>query len=219
MSQHILAVVGDYYHDRELARRSLNKILAPFIQEKKIHLYYADVTELAERLKQRPDAVILFAEDRLDPQHQPEKRWMTPEIEQQIESYTSAGGLWLAWHSGLASYAEDGAYVTMLRGCFEHHPEVHQEVTYYPVPGTPLGELGRHFCFLDEHYFVKCREEETEVFLRSESVNGKSIAGWYHDYGNGSVICITPAHLAEGLLNEEFVHLMRQLFATGLQWA
>ncbi|WP_052087821.1 hypothetical protein [Paenibacillus wynnii] len=68
------------------------------------------------------------------------------------------------------------------------------------------------FSFKDEHYFVECAEDKTEVFLRSTSSDGASAAGWAHFFGRGRVGCITPAHLAEGLLNPDFIAVMRRLF-------
>lgn len=215
--KHILAIVGDFYHDRQLATDSLNRIVKPFVEQGLVQLRYGAVTELADRLKEQPDAVVLFTEDRIDPQGSPDKRWMTSEAEHQIQAYVAAGGVWIAWHSGLASYAEDGEYVNMLRGSFDYHPDVHREVIYTPVAGTALGGGGDRFGFLDEHYFVHCREEETEVFLRSESVDGESVAGWAHPYGSGKVVCITPAHREEGLMNEAFASVMRQGVAWGLE--
>ncbi|KRE46591.1 hypothetical protein ASG81_11075 [Paenibacillus sp. Soil522] len=60
------------------------------------------------------------------------------------------------------------------------------------------------FEFVDEHYFVHCDEENTEVFLRSASTDGESIAGWRHRFAAGRVSCLTPAHREEGLLHSDF---------------
>lgn len=208
----VLAIVGDYYHDRELAKQSLDQILKPFTDEGAVQVNYISSGDLATELEKQPDVVILFAEDRIDPQNQPEARWMTSEVAHKIEAYVFKGGSWIAWHAGLASYPEDEEYVRMLRGYFISHPSIHAEVTYTPVEGTKLGALGEPFQFKDEHYFVACSEENTEVFLRSTSRDGESTAGWTHAYGDGRVGCITPAHLAEGLLNPAFIEVMRRLF-------
>ncbi|WP_055106330.1 ThuA domain-containing protein [Paenibacillus ihumii] len=209
----MLVIVGDYYHDAELARHSLEKVAEPYVQAGRLQLTYAGVGHCEQELNLAPDLVVLFAGNYMNPQAEPENYWMTERLAERIERYVADGGAWLAWHSGLASYPNDSVYVRMLRGHFLMHPEQHSLVTYTPLSGTDLGRLGEAFSFMDEHYFVDCKEEETNVFLRSSSVEGEAAAGWYHSYGSGRVGCITPAHLSEGLLMPRFIDTMRSLVA------
>ncbi|WP_141500494.1 ThuA domain-containing protein [Paenibacillus luteus] len=202
----IAALVGDYYHKEELARASLQGALAEPIASGALQLLLVSDTEhLISVLDDKPDAVILFAENRVAPEAQPDLHWMTPDIEARIVQYVDEGGGWLAWHSGLASYPADGSYTGMLRGYFLSHPEQHKRVTYLAANG----QLDKAFEFVDEHYFVHCEEENTEVFLRSSSVDGSSIAGWRHPYGAGKISCLTPAHREEGLLHPDFLRLLK----------
>ncbi|MOA10651.1 Trehalose utilization [compost metagenome] len=198
----IVALVGDYYHQEELARESLLKAAAAKIASGQLQIDFAkDPAEFLAKLENGPDAAILFAEDRIDPVDHPDARWMTTDISDKIVQYVEGGGGWLAWHSGLASYPVDSGYVHMLRGYFLMHPDKHKPVRY-----TAEGSKGADsFELLDEHYFVHCEEESTEVYLRSTSVDGQSIAGWRHSYGTGRVSCLTPAHRAEGLLDVHFL--------------
>lgn len=209
----ILVILGDYYHDAELARQSFQVVAEPYVKEGKFQLTYAGVEHCEQELHKAPDLVVLFAGSYIDPQAEQVRYWMTEQIAEQIEKYVTDGGAWLAWHSGLASYPEEGAYVKMLRGHFLMHPEQHSQVTYTPLPGTELGVLGEAFSFMDEHYFVACKEDETNVFMRSSSVDGEAVAGWYHRYGAGRIGCMTPAHLSEGLLMPQFIEVMRSLIA------
>ncbi|WP_438349998.1 ThuA domain-containing protein [Paenibacillus sp. FA6] len=220
----VLAIVGDFYHDLALIQQSLTEILSPHIAEGKVQLEFCEPSWISERLNDKPDITILFAENRVDPQNEPELRWMTSEVSKQIEQYVEQDGAWIAWHAGMASYDEDCEYVQMLRGSFLYHPSENAEVTYHPVldksiPWTEssdlVSELGMNrgsFSFLDEHYFVKCDEANTHVFLRSSSKDGEAPAGWIHTYGQGRVGCITPAHRSEGLFHPSFIVCMRHLF-------
>lgn len=194
----IVAVVGDFYHRAEDSTEALNQALKSMIDSGELSLRYISVEQLHAALAEGPDAVVLFAEDRLSPQEDENARWMSQEVSASIASYVEAGGGWLAWHSGLASYDKAGSYVSMLQGYFLHHPELHQPVTYTRQDQSS-------FEIMDEHYFVACNEEQTEVFLRSDSVDGSSIAGWRHPYGDGRVCCLTPAHRLKGLLNPELL--------------
>ncbi|MDQ8735823.1 ThuA domain-containing protein [Paenibacillus sp. LHD-38] len=203
----LVALVGDFYHKKELASDSLHKALAEHIAASEIEVHLvSNPDQLIRELHNHPAAVVLFAEDRVAPIEQPDLKWMTPALSDQIVQYVENGGGWLAWHSGLASYPPDSSYTQMLRGYFLSHPEQNKQVSYAPADD---GQQDR-FSFVDEHYFVRCDEENTEVFLRSFSEDGESIAGWRHPYGAGRVSCVTPAHREEGLLHSEFLSLLRR---------
>lgn len=205
----VVAIVGDFYHDVELAKESLLEALSPFIEDKKIELKFSLVTDIAEELKVQPDMVVLFAEDRIDPQVDPDLKWMTKEVSDHIVQYVENGGAWFGWHSGLASYDVASSYVGMLHGYFISHPDQNKPVRYTYVGETVFGEAVTPFEFLDEHYMVYCDEPNTNVFLRSSSEDGESIAGWHHAFGKGQVCCLTPAHRREGLMDPTFNRLLR----------
>ncbi|MBM7569976.1 ThuA domain-containing protein [Aquibacillus albus] len=212
MKKKITAVLGDFYHERSIAVKSFESAVQRLNQQSntELEIDYLPVSELMENIQTNPDAVVLFAENRINPQDDVVKRWMTEDDASLINKYVENGGGWLAWHAGLASYENMKEYITMLRGHFIHHPKEHQVVHYYADSTSDSIHVEKSFEFLDEHYFVHCDEQNTNVFLKSESVDGSSIAGWYHEYGKGQVVCLTPAHLEEGLLNEDFLNILVQ---------
>jgi len=205
MAQRIVAVLGDYYHRADWAEGALRRALAPLPD---VELRLADESALAEALEERPELVVLFKEDRVDPEAPAPRRWMDEALQRRIAAYVEDGGSWLAWHSGLASYDPEGAYVGMLRGCFLSHPAAHQWVRY--VGATPEETS---YELYDEHYFVACDESRTDVFLRSSSVDGASIAGWAHAFGRGRVCCYTPAHTEAALAGEDVAAALRRRIA------
>jgi len=204
----IIAVVGDYYHPEENCREALRLAL----KGENADLRFVATDRLADALEESPDVVVLFKEDRIAPHEDGHARWMTEPVATAVTRYVEQGGGWLAWHSGLASYDPAGTYIRMLRGHFLHHPQTHQTVRYMPE-GSAFGQT-QAFEFPDEHYFVKCDESHTEVFLRSSSIDGESIAGWRHRVGQGRVCCLTPAHLPAGLTNPDFLRVL----GGALQW-
>ncbi|MDQ0224301.1 ThuA domain-containing protein [Metabacillus niabensis] len=204
MTKRIVALLGDYYHDAELSKNALQLAVQ---QINDVEVEYRTVQELNSCLKQAPDAVVLFAENRLNPQDEIINTWMDEQIAKNISQYVRSGGGWLAWHSGLAGYEIAEEYIEMTHGYFEYHPKQHEMVTYSFDQNNEFFQKGE-LAFLDEHYFVKCDEEKTNVFLTSTSVDGKSIAGWHHQFGNGRVVCLTPAHLKEGLEHPVLVQLL-----------
>ncbi|MCR2822137.1 ThuA domain-containing protein [Lederbergia panacisoli] len=213
MTKRIIAMVGDFYHKEEWAVASLNKALEELPQ---VTVEYASTENIIEHVQSKPDAVVLFKENRLNPQDEDIQTWMDDEVASAISEYVQEGGGWVAWHSGLASYENIEPYTSMLKGYFEYHPDKHQIVTYKTVEGTAITK-NSEFEFLDEHYFVFCDEENTNVFLTSESVDGSSIAGWTHEYGKGCVVCLTPAHLEEGLLHQMMTSLLANSIKLSLQ--
>ncbi|MCR2802407.1 ThuA domain-containing protein [Paenibacillus soyae] len=209
MGKHLIwAYVGDFYHKAEWAKAALEGALAVSIADGSVELRFAgDTEEFVAGLREKPAAAVLFAENRTDPERMHDKVWMTGKHAADIVRYVEGGGGWLAWHSGLASYPEEGEYAAMLKGYFLSHPSEHQLVRYTPA-GSP-GLAAEAFELMDEHYFVECREAETDVFLRSESVDGSSIAGWRHASGAGRVCCLTPAHREDGLADGTFRSLLQ----------
>jgi hypothetical protein len=204
----ISAVVGDYYHRGEWAEEALRKSLES-IEHADLRL--VSVSDLASEFEQKPDLIILFKEDRLNPTDEQIDLWMHHGVQDGIVRYVENGGSWLAWHSGFASYDPEGPYVQMLRGHFEHHPDKHQMVRYSAVSNSIGLECESGYEILDEHYFVKCDEEHTNVILRSSSVDGDSIAGWAHTYGDGKVCCFAPAHNYEGLQHPGVVNSLSRI--------
>jgi type 1 glutamine amidotransferase len=200
----VVAIIGDYYHRPEHIAEALNQALRSRIDSGELDLKYIAIEQLQDALTEQPNVIIMFAEDRVTPEINNEAKWMSAEMATLIVRYVEEGGSWLAWHSGLASYDPDGAYVTMLRGHFLYHPDEHQLVRYSLEGKTDSFEI------LDEHYFVACHTEQTEVFLRSESIDGSSVAGWRHTFGEGRVCCLTPAHRLEGLLHQEALKLLNE---------
>jgi type 1 glutamine amidotransferase len=203
----LTAVLGDYYHSHEWAKETLETALN--IGKEDMEIDYCHPEQLPEVLSKQPDVVILFKENRYNPVDENVETWMTEELSLVITNYVENGGSWLAWHSGLASYPVEGSYVKMLKGSFLYHPEKHQYVHYKAVEGNALVPSSSSFEIMDEHYFVHCDKENTNVFLVSESIDGKAEAGWFHHYGSGKVCCLTPAHNRNGLLNENFLSVLR----------
>jgi type 1 glutamine amidotransferase len=147
-------------------------------------------------------------ENRINPEDEAVRLWMTPDIENQITSYVANGGSFFAWHTGLSSYVQKGKFVSMLKGSFRFHPSINKPVKYITKQNDFFDISPVAFEVMDEHYFVECDLQNTNVFMYSESADGASVAGWAHNFGKGRVCCITPTHRLEGLTNPEFLKLL-----------
>ncbi|MCM3690435.1 ThuA domain-containing protein [Neobacillus niacini] len=204
----LAAVLGDYYHSSEWAKQSLETALS--FGKEDLQIDYCTSEQLPEILEKQPDVVIHFKENRVNPANEIVETWLTQEVTSKITNYVENGGSWLAWHSGLASFPVEGAYIKMLKGYFLYHPQKHHLVHYKAIGGNSVLPSTTSFEIVDEHYFVHCDSENTNVFLFSESIDGQSPAGWCHSFGAGKVCCLTPAHNKEGLLNEGFLETLRK---------
>jgi type 1 glutamine amidotransferase len=211
----IIAILGDYYHEEVLLQQSLYKAVETLTTDtEQIKVEYIKVEQLAEKLQERPNAVILSKGNKINPTEKNAEYWMNEILEKQICQYVHQGGGWFLWHSGLSSYECFKDYYSMVRGKFDFHPSKHQVVTYQNNNTDIMWKENISFQVTDEHYFVTCEERKTNVFLYAKSIKGKTVAGWRHEYGKGRVICLTPAHTKEGLLNLEF----GKLLSLSLKW-
>ncbi|QIZ07202.1 ThuA domain-containing protein [Priestia megaterium] len=164
-------------------------------------------------LYDKPDLFINAKMDQLNPKDEQVITWLTEDLDKMLENYVKEGGSVLAWHAGMAGYKSESNYIRMLRGYFVYHPPGLQNVTYMLEENEKSGE--NTFSISEEHYFVHCDKTNTEVDLWSIGVDGESIAGWNHSYGNGKICCFTPAHTKEGMLNEN----ISRLLAEKINWA
>ena len=194
----IIALVGDYYHEQSMCKQALNQATEQFDD---LSLEYTDENQFIGRLGENPDAVIIFKGNKLNPKDQHPDTWLNEEDAKKLAKYVEDGGALFAWHSGIASYEVD-AYVNLLKGKFTHHPP-QKMIRYQTCPSTNFFADEFEYTLYDEHYFIECNEEEVDVFLRSYSEDGESIAGWTYHYGKGRVLCLTPSHNEEALLHDQ----------------
>lgn len=209
----IVAVTGDFYHNGAAIEEAIRRSLQADLQSGSVKLDVVRFDQLSAALEGKPDAVVIFKEGRLDPTGTAAGEWMTASVEEAVERYVREGGVWIAWHSGLAGNDKESKYYQLLKGYFEYHPSVHQTVTYTAVPG--MSSMEGSYSAVDEHYFVACDTDNTQVFLSAASVDGESPAGWQHAYGSGNVICYTPGHTNESMLHDTQLHWLRTILMGG----
>jgi type 1 glutamine amidotransferase len=202
----IFSVLGDYYHSHDMASEALGKALASMNSRAVLEDIGAD--RLPAALEENPALVILDKINRLNPDGANAKDWMTPELEKRIVDYVGSGGSFIAWHAGLAGYPKDGPFIRMLGGSFITHPQENRITRYASAEPLLITDKPYAFEVPDEHYFVECDTARTNVFLVSESADGRCEAGWAHEYGRGRVLCITPTHRLEGFSNPEMLRLL-----------
>jgi len=202
----VYAIVGDFYHNHDVMFNALS-LCAQRLGGIQLKREFIDHIEAV--IKQKPDAIIIARENRINPEEETEPReWLTNALDDLLEAYVSDGGNLFALHTGIASYDTNSKYIQMLRGHFVSHPPEHCPVTYYSDDyDFTIAE--------DEKYFVEVDENNTQVFLRAKSEHGEQLAGWKHTYGRGRVICLCPTHTKDGFKHEQ----IKKLLDESLNWA
>ncbi|QIZ07176.1 ThuA domain-containing protein [Priestia megaterium] len=204
----IVALLGDYWHDRDDAKAGLEAAFSRLPYKEEIDLQYITYEEVSQVLDDKPDLFINAKMAQLNPLDEQVITWLTEDLDKKIVSYIKEGGSILAWHTGIAGYPSESNYIKMLRGYFVYHPPGLQHVTYLWKENEKGGEIA--FSLSDEHYFVHCDAANTDVDLWSTSADGDAIAGWKHSYGKGKICCFTPAHTKEGMLNKNISSLLAE---------
>lgn len=206
----IITIVGDYFHDHDDILTFIKKAVSK-TSEKDLTIEDLPVGSIQEAISKNPEIIILGLEDRINPLDEVVNTWFDASIEKSLVDYVKNGGHLIAWHSALASYPEQSDYIKMLKGYFISHPDYHPETRYTSI-GTDFGSID--VTFVEEQYFVEVNEKETTPFLKSESVEGISLAGWYHSFGEGKVLCFCPTHTKEGYANKE----LQELFSNCIKY-
>lgn len=213
MSKIIYSFLGDYYHNHDDSYEVIKKVTQTVGG---IDLFDEKIENIEVALAKNPDVLIIYKENRLNPNAIDDEFWLTPEIDEKIYNYVKNGGKIIGLHAGISSYPSDSKYMDILKGKFLTHPEKMCEVKYVFDNPQAVGykEL-IDYTIVDEHYFTAVDVANTTVFLRSVSEHGEYPAGWYHPYEKGYVICVTPAHSKEGLNDTDtlnlYTHILKEI--------
>ena len=207
----IYSFLGDFYHEHDHSYPSVKKA----VEANNAALADCKLAEISAVIDQNPAAIILGCENRINPEDDIVNFWLTSALDEKITAYVRNGGLLVVLHAALASYPEDSKYVDMVKGYFISHPEEHCKVRY--MGKLPLASSAAFdYEIMDEFYIVHVNENETNIYMRTESAeHGKGIGGWYHSYGAGKVIVIIPTHRQDGYEHPETIRLISE----GLAWA
>ena len=191
----LFSFLGDRYHDK----KAFFDVLSEALKKQFGSFQVEEGQNLEEALRENPNSIVI-AKWGLS---ESGTFWLDEELVQLLTHWAENGGRLFVWHSGLARYPQ--SYAELVGGRFIFHPE-RTSVRYFT-------EDGFSFEIFDEHYFVELRGN-VEVFLWSESIFGRSTAGWKKLLGSGKILTLTPAHDEEALKNEKF----KQLLEKSLNW-
>jgi hypothetical protein len=134
--------------------------------------------------------------------------WVTEDNDGLFTDFVAAGGGLLVIHGGIAGYAHLPLLRALMGGAFVKHPP-QCPVTLQPTGGHPLAEGCTPATVRDEHFFVTLDDDESDVFLTTQSENGTQPGGWTRTEGEGRVCVLTPGHNPEVWACPSFQALLR----------
>ena len=197
-----LGFFGDFYHKEE-AQHTFFSAAAPGVN-------WQSVTPLAFDWDQLDhyELVVMAAENRLDPPRS-DASWMSAAHENRLVDWVEKGGNLLAFHSGLASYPEGGAYAALAGGSFQFHPVEHPRFRFVPEQiQHPLLAGVEAFELTDEQYFVRRPASGSLLLGKLESADyGTYSAFWCAERGKGRIVGLTPGHTPASLTNPGLIRL------------
>ncbi|CAM4382806.1 type 1 glutamine amidotransferase [Paenibacillus endophyticus] len=191
-------ICDDYWHPGKLVTEGLE-----LLSEQGYTFHYIQhASEWSREWMNEHDAVVLAKSNQVSAVD--ETPWLTPDIQQQFQSYVEEGKGLLVLHAGAVGYRAEPLFYELVGGVFEHHPEA------CPVTISSLNEeLGiaiaqGTYTIHDEHYFMEVIDERIQVFMQSESVHGTQPAGWVREQGKGRVCVLTPGHFLHVLQHTDY---------------
>jgi type 1 glutamine amidotransferase len=205
----IYSILGDFYHAHAHVLYAVNEAVK---QIPGAQLFDRKIEEIENVLAEKPDILVLACENRVAPQEDETRMWLTPALDEKLAAYVEGGGKFLAIHAALASYPADSRYVGMLRGSFRAHPQEHYPVRFVSNEKSVLGDFD--FTVTDEFYQLNVDTNSTNVFMTSECDYGQDYGGWWHNFGAGRVLALVPTHNEEGFKHPETIRLYKE----GLSW-
>jgi len=202
-----LGFFGDFYHQAGPQRELFQK--AGSLDWTWASVVGFDWSTLAEY-----QVMVLAVENRVDPEHSTEG-WMTDGHTQGLDAWVRAGGSLVVFHSGLASYPEDGAHAALVGGSFQFHPRPHPKYRFVPgATGHRLTTGVDPFEVTDELYFVRRDPKGSTLLATAESPEyGSSAAFWCAHRGRGRIVGLTPGHNRETLAHPGLVKLVGNVLA------
>jgi len=216
----ILLLCDDRYHPGNVPIAGLEPL---FIAD-----VVTDTTNFEFATLAKYDVVILSKSDHIsETNHSP---WKTTEVQKVFVEYVENGGGLLVAHSGTVAGEDTTLLDNLIGSKFVMHPN-RAPVTVGVVKPHTVTENVEIFCELDEQYRLEILQDDIDILLASyapaqgdaakyetDSYNNYPAhiapCGYVRTQGKGRICVLTPGHLTEVWLNEEF----QKLLANGVRW-
>jgi scyllo-inositol 2-dehydrogenase (NADP+) len=134
---------------------------------------------------------------------------MTPDREKGLLEYVRSGGGFVGVHSAIASFRGSKAYLDMLNGEFDFHPEQHEFKIKIVDPNHYITTRVPDFTVYDEMYHLKGFDPSRCTVLAQTEWQGKQVPMAYvRNYGKGRLAYLAPGHADPTWKNPEFIKML-----------
>jgi type 1 glutamine amidotransferase len=233
-----LALVGDYAHNCDAIRVSLDRLF------KELDLpidYTTNYYDLSKSLLEPYQLFVCFRDNYIFPNGRSQggfansEYWITEEQGQAVKDYVTAGKGLYSFHSNAFVSRSSKNYRDVQGGVGLNHPPLRPFKVRVVNKEHPVTQGIEDFMVTDEQHYTIYDKDPKDILLHSENLDGltfeavlrdpkeggpeasgppqnlgtTSISGWAHEYGQGRVVFTAIGHTINALWQPEYLKLQK----------
>ena len=232
-----LALVGDYAHNCDAIRVSLNRLF------KELDLpidYTTNYYDLSKSLLEPYQLFVCFRDNYIFPNGRSQgfansEYWIAEEQGQAVEDFVKAGKGLYSFHSNAFLSRSSKNYRDVQGGVGLNHPTLRPFKVRVVNKEHPVTKGVEDFMVTDEQHYTIYDKDPKNILLHGENLDGLtfeavlrdpkeggpeasgppqnlgtiSISGWAHEYGQGRVVFTAMGHTIHALWQPEYLKLQR----------
>ena len=232
-----LALVGDYAHNCDAIRVSLNRLF------KELDLpidYTTNYYDLSKSLLEPYQLFVCFRDNYIFPNGRSQgfansEYWITEEQGQAVKDFVTAGKGLYSFHSNAFLSRSSKNYRDVQGGVGLNHPTLRPFKVRVVNKEHPVTMGVADFMVTDEQHFTIYDKDPKNILLHGENLDGLtfeavlrdpkeggpeasgppqnlgtiSISGWAHEYGQGRVVFTAMGHTIHALWQPEYLKLQK----------
>jgi hypothetical protein len=236
---HVLALIGDRYHNADYIRVALNRLF------RELNLpfdYTINYDQISARLLASYRLFVVLRDGMIWPngylepndyeyshslesnQVWPKEQsvpWITEEQGAAIKNFVQNGGALYALHNSSHISLSSKDYREVMGGAYIDHPALRPFKVSVVNKEHPITRGVQDFIVNDEQHFVTYDKDSKYILLRSENIDGltdvtegkdlgsMAIAGWAYDFGKGRVVFTAVGHTLHAMWQPEYFKLQK----------
>jgi len=232
-----LALVGDYAHNCDAIRVSLNRLF------KELDLpidYTTNYYDLSKSLLEPYQLFVCFRDNYIFPNGRSQgfagsEYWITEEQGQAVKDFVTAGNGLYSFHSNAFLSRSSTNYRDVQGGVGLNHPTLRPFKVRVVNKEHPITKGVEDFMVTDEQHYTIYDKDPQNILLHGENLDGLtfeavlrdpkeggpeasgppqnlgtiSISGWAHEYGKGRVVFTAMGHTIHALWQPQYLKMQK----------
>jgi hypothetical protein len=232
---HVLALVGDRYHNSDYIRVSLDRLFGELDLPVD---YTTNYDHLSRSLLAGYQLFVCFRDGMiwpggyLGPDAYPyarylenrgpfpaetPKNWITLEQGEAVKDFVAAGNGFYSLHNNSHVSLSSKSYREVMGGAYIGHPPQRPFKVRVVRKDHPITQGVQDFMVNDEQHYVTYDKDPNNIILRAENIDGLSyenlgtgsISGWAHEYGKGRVVFTAVGHNIHAMWQPEYLKVQK----------